>query len=71
MLPEDGQEIIASCGRVPNHRAVTAKAQGSEKLNFVPDALSDGDDWNKWYEQFRNILVQQGSKGIEHETPFN
>ena len=56
MLSEEGQRIIASFGRVPTRRAVPANVQGLEKLNFVIDEFSAGDDYNKNYEQFRNIF---------------
>jgi iron(III) transport system substrate-binding protein len=56
MLSEDGQKIIASFGRVPTRRAVPTTVQGLEKLTFVIDEFSAGDDFNKNYEQFRNIF---------------
>ena len=56
MLSEDGQRIIASFGRVPTRRAVPTTVQGLEKLTFVIDEFSAGDDFNKNYEQFRNIF---------------
>ncbi len=56
MLSEEGQRIIASFGRVPTRRAVPTTVQGLEKLNFVIDEFSAGDDYNKNYEQFRTIF---------------
>ena len=56
MLSEEGQRIIASFGRVPTRRAVPTSVQGLDKLNFVIDEFSAGDDFNKSYEQFRNIF---------------
>lgn len=56
MLSEEGQRIIASFGRVPTRRAVPTTVQGLEKLTFVIDEFSAGDDFNKNYEQFRNIF---------------
>jgi len=56
MLSEEGQRIIASFGRVPTRRAVPTTVQGLEKLNFVIDEFSAGDDFNKNYEQFRTIF---------------
>jgi len=53
MLSEEGQRIIASFGRVPTRRAMPTTVQGLEKLNFVIDEFSAGDDFNKNYEQFR------------------
>jgi iron(III) transport system substrate-binding protein len=56
MLSEEGQRIIASFGRVPTRRAVPTTVQGLEKLTFVIDEFSAGDDYNKNYEQFRGIF---------------
>lgn len=56
MLSDEGQKIIASFGRVPTRRGVPTTAQGLEKLNFVIDEFSAGDDFNKSYEQFRNVF---------------
>lgn len=56
MLSEEGQKIIASFGRVPTRRGTPTTVQGLEKLNFVIDEFSAGDDFNKNYEQFRNIF---------------
>lgn len=56
MLSEEGQRIIASFGRVPTRRAVPTTVQGLEKLTFVIDEFSAGDDFNKNYEQFRSIF---------------
>ena len=56
MLSEEGQKIIASFGRVPTRRAVATNVQGLDKLNFVIDEFSAGDDFNKNYEQFRNVF---------------
>ncbi|MBM4264145.1 MAG: extracellular solute-binding protein [Deltaproteobacteria bacterium] len=56
MLSDEGQKIIASFGRVPTRRGVPTTVQGLEKLNFVIDEFSAGDDFNKSYEQFRNIF---------------
>ena len=56
MLSEEGQRIIASFGRVPTRRAVPTNVQGLDKLNFVIDEFSAGDDFNKSYEQFRNVF---------------
>ena len=53
MLSEEGQRIIASFGRVPTRRAVPTNVQGLDKMNFVIDEFSAGDDFNKSYEQFR------------------
>lgn len=56
MLGDEGQKIIASFGRVPTRRGVPTTVQGLEKLNFVIDEFSAGDDFNKNYEQFRQIF---------------
>jgi iron(III) transport system substrate-binding protein len=56
MLSEDGQKIIASFGRVPTRIGVPTAVQGIEKLNFVVDEISAGDDFNKNYELFRNVF---------------
>jgi iron(III) transport system substrate-binding protein len=56
MLGEEGQKIIASFGRVPTRRGVPTTAQGIDKLNYVIDDIGAGDDFNKNYEQFRNIF---------------
>ena len=56
MLSEEGQRIIASFGRVPTRRAVPTNVPGLDKLTFVIDEFSAGDDFNKSYEQFRNIF---------------
>jgi len=56
MLSEEGQKIIASFGRVPTRRGVPTTAQGIDKLNYVIDDIGAGDDFNKNYEQFRNIF---------------
>ena len=53
MLSEEGQRIIASFGRVPTRRAVPTNVQGLDKMNFVVDEFSAGDDFNKSYEKFR------------------
>jgi iron(III) transport system substrate-binding protein len=57
MLSEEGQKIIASFGRVPTRRAVPTNVANLEKLNFVVDDIGAGDDYNKNYEQFRNIFA--------------
>lgn len=41
---------------MPTRRAVPTNVQGLEKLTFVIDEFSAGDDFNKSYEQFRNIF---------------
>jgi iron(III) transport system substrate-binding protein len=56
MLSEEGQKIIASFGRVPTRRGVPTTAPGVDKLNYVIDEISAGDDFNKKYEMFRNIF---------------
>ena len=56
MLSQEGQRIIASFGRVPTRRAMPTTVQGLEKLNFVIDEFTAGDDFNKNYEQFRSIF---------------
>ena len=56
MLSEDGQKIIASFGRVPTRIGVPIAVQGIDKLNFVVDDISAGDDFNKNYELFRNVF---------------
>lgn len=56
MLSDEGQKIIASFGRVPTRRGVPTTVQGLDKLNFVIDEFAAGDDFNKSYEQFRNIF---------------
>jgi iron(III) transport system substrate-binding protein len=56
VLSDEGQKIIASFGRMPTRRGVATSVQGLEKLNFVVDEISAGDDYNKNYEQFRNIF---------------
>lgn len=56
MLSQDGQKIIASFGRLATRRGVASTVQGLQKLNFVVDDISSGDDYNKNYEQFRNIF---------------
>jgi len=56
VLSDEGQKIIASFGRMPTRRGVATSVQGLDKLNFVVDEISAGDDYNKNYEQFRNIF---------------
>ena len=56
MLSEEGQKIIASFGRLPTRRGVPTTAQGIDKLNYVIDDIGAGVDFNKNYEQFRNIF---------------
>jgi iron(III) transport system substrate-binding protein len=56
MLSEDGQRIIASFGRVPTRRGVPTTAQGVDKLNYVIDDITAGDDFNKNYELFRKVF---------------
>ena len=56
MLSEEGQKIIASFGRVPTRIGVPTAVQGIDKLNFVVDDISAGDDFNKNYELFRNVF---------------
>ena len=56
MLSEEGQKTIASFGRVPTRRGMPTNVQGLEKLNFIVDDISAGDDYNKNYEQFRAIF---------------
>jgi iron(III) transport system substrate-binding protein len=56
MLSEEGQKIIASFGRVPTRIGVPTAVQGIDKLNFVIDEISAGDDFNKNYELFRNVF---------------
>jgi len=56
MLSEEGQKIIASFGRVPTRIGVPIAVQGIDKLNFVVDDISAGDDFNKNYELFRNVF---------------
>jgi len=56
MLSEDGQKIIASFGRVPTRIGVPTAVQGIDKLTFVIDDISAGDDFNKNYELFRNVF---------------
>ena len=56
MLSEEGQKIIASFGRLPTRRGVPTTAQGVDKLNYVVDDIGAGDNFNKNYEQFRNIF---------------
>lgn len=56
MLSEDGQKIIASFGRVPTRIGVPTAVQGIDKLNFVIDDISAGDDFNRNYELFRNVF---------------
>jgi iron(III) transport system substrate-binding protein len=56
VLSEEGQKIIASFGRVPTRRGVSTNVQGLEKLNYVIDDISAGDDFNKNFELFRSIF---------------
>ena len=56
MLSEEGQRIIASFGRIPTRRGVTASVQDLDKLNYVIDDIGAGDDFNKNYELFRSIF---------------
>jgi iron(III) transport system substrate-binding protein len=56
MLSEEGQKIIASFGRMLTRRGIATTVQGADKLNYVVDEISAGDDYNKNYEQFRNIF---------------
>jgi iron(III) transport system substrate-binding protein len=56
MLGDEGQKIIASFGRVPTGRGVPTTAQGIDKLNYVIDDIHTGEDFNKYYELFRNIF---------------
>lgn len=56
MLSDEGQKIITSFGRVPTRRGVPTTVPGLEKLNFVIDEFNAGDDFNKSYEQFRNVF---------------
>jgi iron(III) transport system substrate-binding protein len=56
MLSEEGQKIFASFGRMPTRRGIATPVQGAEKLNYVVDEINAGDDYNKNYEQFRNIF---------------
>ena len=55
-LSEEGQKIIASFGRVPTRRGVSTNVQGLDKLNYVIDDISAGDDFNKNFELFRSIF---------------
>jgi len=56
VLSEEGQKIIASFGRVPTRRGVSTSVQGLDKLNYVIDDISAGDDFNKNFELFRSIF---------------
>ncbi len=56
MLSEEGQKIIVSFGRMPTRRGLSSAARGAEKLNYVIDEISAGDDYNKNYQQFRTIF---------------
>src|SRR5215471_13611273 len=56
VISEEGQKIIASFGRVPTRRGVSTNVQGLEKLNYVIDEISAGDDFNKNFELFRSIF---------------
>jgi iron(III) transport system substrate-binding protein len=56
VLSEEGQKIIASFGRVPTRRGVSTNIQGLDKLNYVIDDISAGDDFNKNFELFRSIF---------------
>jgi iron(III) transport system substrate-binding protein len=56
VLSEEGQKIIASFGRVPTRRGVSTNVQGLDKLNYVIDDISAGDDFNKNFELFRSIF---------------
>jgi hypothetical protein len=56
MISEEGQSIIASFGRVPTRIGVPTSVQGVDKLNFVVDDISAGDDFNKNYELFRDVF---------------
>ena len=56
MLSEEGQKIIASFGRVPTRIGIPTAVQGIDKVNFVVDDISAGDDFNKSYELFRNVF---------------
>jgi len=55
-LSEAGQKIIASFGRVPTRRGVSATVKGVDKLDYVIDDIGSGDDFNKNYEMFRAIF---------------
>lgn len=41
---------------MPTRRGVSSTVHGLDKLNYVVDDISTGDDFNKNYEQFRNIF---------------
>ena len=56
VLSEEGQKIIASFGRVPTRRGVSANVQGLDKMNYVIDDIGAGDDFNKNFELFRSIF---------------
>ena len=56
MLSEEGQKIIVSFGRMPTRRGLSSAARGADKLNYVIDDISAGDDYNKNYQQFRTIF---------------
>src|SRR5215472_7461414 len=56
VISEEGQKIIASFGRVPTRRGVSTNVQALEKLNYVIDDISAGDDFNKNFELFRSIF---------------
>ena len=56
VLSEEGQKIIASFGRVPTRRGVSTNVQGLDKLKYVIDDISAGDDFNKNFELFRSIF---------------
>ena len=56
VLSEEGQKIIASFGRVPTRRGVSANVQGLDKMNYVIDDIGAGDDFNKNFELVRSIF---------------
>jgi iron(III) transport system substrate-binding protein len=56
VLSEEGQKLIASFGRVPTRRGVPTTVQGLDKLSYVVDEISAGDDYNKNYELFRAVF---------------
>jgi len=61
MLSEYGQKLIGAFGRVPTRRGVPTHVQGLDKLNYVIDDISAGDDFNKNAESFRSIFGASGS----------
>ena len=56
MFSEDGQNIIASFGRVPTRRGIATKVEGLDRLNYVIDDIGAGDDFGKNLELFRAIF---------------